>query len=448
MGAHNSTNLLPVFVFIPGGHFDAGGAGVPAYDGRFLAMKGVIVVSINYRLGVLGYMVHKNHGIHGNFGSMDQVLALQWVKKNIRAFGGDPNRVTLGGESAGGTSVSALHSAPAARGLFHRAIVQSNPFSLVLLEIDQAHKLGKAVEKEVKCKDLACLKSTPWQTLVSAQNKVGNKPNFLHPILTLYPWTPVIDGVYCTGQPIEMYSAGEFHEMPLMIGSLSEEALMFVYLALEKPASKLVFNAAKAALFLKRYSSVNSRYPSISGDNRIPMSELATDYIFTAPTRNVAINVARLSKAPVYLFQFNHSLSFEDAWLPSYPFCRGHVCHGSELPFTFNSTSLVGFDSTLAEKRLTDAMMTYWANFITTGDPSQGTPISPRWPVFSGDNLFNMQFELDNIHVKKGLSAEICDFWDEMGYKWGWNLFGKMYEVEDDYISIFEDGLDDDDEKR
>lgn len=441
-------SLLPVFVFIHGGHFDAGSGGVPAYDGRALARKGIVFVSINYRLGVFGFMVNKDHGVSGNYAIMDMVLALRWVQRNIRAFGGDPNRVTVGGESAGATAVSTLQTAPIGKGLFHRAIQQSTPFSLFVLEVDEANKLGKKVAKELKCSDLTCLQNSPWQSLVAAQEKVGGKPNLLHPMLTFFPWTPVPDGVHCAGQPIDAYIEGAFHDMPLLLGSTSEEAVMFVYLALEKPASKLVFNAGKAALFLKRLKDVNAQYPSISGDNREPMAKLLTDYLFTAPARHVADNVARQSKEPVFLFHFNHSLSQDDAWMPGYPFCRGRVCHGTELPFVFDSAGLAGVEFTPAEKRLADAITTYWTNFIKTGDPSQGLPVNTEWPAFTGDNLLSLQLEADKVRVVRGLAADKCNFWDDMGYGWGRNLFGRIMMLEEsqewdsDFVSVRKDDND------
>jgi hypothetical protein len=170
------SKLLPVMVWLHGGAFQTGGARRPEYDGRRLAERDIIVVSINYRLGSLGFMVSSSDGLFGNFGLMDQRCALHWVKNNIQAFGGDPNNITLFGESAGAAMIGLHLLMEGAGTLFHKAIMQSNPLGYIFRSVVIADFIGEALKKGVDCRDLACLRAERVEEIMRAQSTLMGVP--------------------------------------------------------------------------------------------------------------------------------------------------------------------------------------------------------------------------------------------------------------------------------
>jgi hypothetical protein len=172
----SGTKLLPVMVWLHGGAFQQGGARRPEYDGRRLAERDIIVVSINYRLGALGFMVSSSDGLYGNFGLMDQRCALHWVKNNIEAFGGDPENITLFGESAGGVMIGLHLLMEGAGTLFHKAIMQSNPLGYTFRSVVIADFIGEALKRNVDCRDLACLRAERVEEIMRAQSSLMGVP--------------------------------------------------------------------------------------------------------------------------------------------------------------------------------------------------------------------------------------------------------------------------------
>lgn len=206
-------------VFFHGGRYEQGSAGVELYDGRSIAnLTNTVVVSANYRLGVLGFMTLNEFS--GNFGVLDQRLVLQWVQANIAAFNGDPKAVTIFGQSAGGTSVSFHLVSPGSKPYFHKAIVQSSPYSLPILDskTQQQHYKHFAAETSCKTPDSQCLLGLPWQDVVTAQTAAQAKIYLSRPIAAFYPWTPNVDGIELTADPLTMMQRGEYNHVPLMIG--------------------------------------------------------------------------------------------------------------------------------------------------------------------------------------------------------------------------------------
>nr|CAG4717532.1 unnamed protein product [Naegleria fowleri] len=426
---------LPVMVFIPGGHFDMGTANCALYDGGYFVGKtNVILVTINYRLGALGYLVNSKNGLRGNFALKDQRLALKWVQRFIDRFGGNPNSVTIFGESAGAGSVTALLMNKESWPLFHKAILQSNPLALPFRDISSSDQLGDRFIRESGCQKsentLQCIQNLKWQDVVEIGDSASNHLNIWHPIISFMPWTPCLDGKELFEQPLDAFKNGNYAKVPMIMGTLSEEAIMFVYLALSNPLPFYEYDGALIALFgLFDYSKVHSLYPPTSGsDQRVEFSILGTDYIFTAPTRNALMNIHNHQpNIPVYLFEFNHTLSFSsEAWMPRYPFCVGHVCHGSELPILFHSSELLNLPLMPQEEELSAAMMNYWTNFAKTSNPNLSSStystqnVPTYWEQFTPSNLLNMELQTPKVFMNYGLRKQKLDMFDSIGYHHGY----------------------------
>lgn len=417
------TTKQPVMVFLPGGRFEQGAAGVSLYDGSYLANRsGVIVVTMDYRLGALGWLVTDT--LNGNFGLKDQRFGLQWVKNNIAAFGGDPTQITLFGQSAGATSTTAHVLSPMSAGFFQRAIIQSNPITLPM-RVDAA-SLGNVFAEDLGCKgaNIECLLNQSVSDILAAQKTAEKHLKIFKPLESFLPWTPYIDGAELTLQALEAFATGKYNHMPIMIGSVSEEALLFIYMADKSAVNTAEYILVIFDIFGEDGVGVLERYPATPaiGDKRDAMSVLGTDYIFTASIRNVATSIQKNNDPSqgIYLYQFDHVLSF-DAWGPDYAECVGHVCHGAELPFVFHSADEGGwFHFDAAEVKLSYQMMDYWTNFGRTGDPNNGTnAVTLQWPAYNPTSDQNMEFSVPNF-VNTGLRKEYCDYFDKIGYHHGW----------------------------
>lgn len=357
--AINPTSTLPVMVWIHGGAFVIGANNMPVYSGLPLAKNGVVVVNLNYRLGRLGFFAHPaleaaNPNGPVNFGLLDQIAALKWVKENISAFGGDPNNVTIFGESAGGESVLAMFASPLARGLFQRGISQS---SYGLQEATRA----KAVETGVNIANAAGLSGadatleqlralTPDQLL----NVQGNG-------LSLAP-------VAVAGDPVlprsinDTFSRGEQARVPLIVGTNSDEASVATAFGID-PA--VIIERAGAARI-----AVKLLYPGVSDDSELGR-QLVRDMVFTAPARRRAQWHARL--APVWRYYFSYILQSKRGEWPGVP-------HAGEIPYVFGTGDAVwGAAMTDADREMSQKMMARWLAFAKTGTPAvEG---SPQWPA-------------------------------------------------------------------
>lgn len=237
---NRTTSKVPVMVYFHGGNYKQGLAGGPLYNGTYLvASSQVVIVVANYRLGALGYVAYPDAGLNGNYGLLDQQAALQWVQRNIASFGGDPNRVTVFGQSAGAGSIATHLISPLFKGLFHGAILQSNPFTIPFRDSQSMPKIAAALLKNAGCAagDVNCLKALPAEQIIEAQVKtevdldaVGD--SLLHAFL---PWTPVVEGQIVPKQPLVAFEAGETHDVPVMMGTVLDESVPFIYGAFGKP---------------------------------------------------------------------------------------------------------------------------------------------------------------------------------------------------------------------
>ncbi|EGC40157.1 hypothetical protein DICPUDRAFT_146986 [Dictyostelium purpureum] len=416
LDVNSTSDLRPVMAFIPGGRFEQGAASTILYTPETMVnTSGIIVVTLNYRLGVMGFLVGGEVG--GNFGFQDQRLALQWIQNNIKYFGGDPNKVTLCGQSAGGSSIATHLTAKDSWNLFQGAIMESHPFTLGLKTLENARDYSDTFAKDVNCSlsDLNCLNSLTSDSIIEGQIKSQAKIDILKPLQSFLPWTPTIGLDDITEQPLTLFEKGDFYDVPMIVGTVSEEALLFIYQASPKNVSATSYKLAIDLIFLDHEHTIEENYPPIKDqDNRPVLSVLGTNYIFVCPTRYALEKMMKYKQTPIYYYQFSHVLSF-DAWGPDYPYCVGHVCHGSELPFVFNSARYGGYSFTQAEQDLSTDMNAYWSNFINTANPNTGLSTSINWPEYDLTDFQNINFQTPPT-IESNLLNSQCNVLDKVGY--------------------------------
>lgn len=371
----------PVMVWIHGGAFMIGAGSQGVYNGEMLAARGVVVVTINYRLGGFGFLdlADASNGAlpgTGAEGLADQILALHWIKRNIREFGGDPANVTLFGESAGGMSVAALMAAPAARGLFHKAIAQSGA-AHIGYDRERAARVGRAVldELELSPSNAARALEIPYGVIVHAQIAVqadareGKNTRKLGSL----PFQPTIDGQILDGAPIAAIRAGSATGIPLLTGTTREEWKLF---SAPNPATRLMsaknFTARIERLAGEAAADMLAAYDGASVFERF--NALMTDKVFTIPAIRLA--EAQGVHAPVFAYRFDWRSKLLGGIMGS--------CHGLELGFVFGTyrERLAGafFGTGPEADALSKVMIDAWVNFARSGTPETGSTGS--WPRY------------------------------------------------------------------
>ncbi|KAG9272999.1 cAMP-regulated D2 protein [Astyanax mexicanus] len=424
------TKALPVMVWIHGGDFIAGSASKPLYDGRFISnYSNTLVVNMEYRLGAFGFLVtgkDPQSSAVGNYGILDQQAALQWVHQNIAAFGGDPAKVTLFGESAGAQSVSLHLMMQISEPLFRHAAVQSQPFSIPLKTRFDAMKLGRDFVKLTNCSasDLACLRSLSSHTILKAQVKAGSKIINPFRFLEMFEtWGPYIDGQLLKEQPITAFQKGRWQSYkPVILGTTSEEGVIFVYGVFTESVSVLECIVYTTAIFKQHTLSILYKYVPLyhNQDRRIMLSQIVTDFVFLCPTRRSARSAISLGGS-VWMYVFDHSPSDHNIW-SGLTFCYDRACHGAELPFLFDSAPETNLTLTAQETHLANQMVCYWGAFAHSGDPNSRTEQTPFcsqqrlpvWPRYtSAESWPILNFTLQS-HPQHGNREDICDFWDEL----------------------------------
>jgi len=379
----------PVMVWIHGGGFTTGSGSFLLYRGGDLARNGdVVVVTINYRLGALGFLGHRglldDHAptpAIGNWGLMDQVAALRWVRDNIAGFGGDPGNVTVFGESAGAMSISALLGVPAARGLFHRAIVESGP--PYTHSVERAEQAGNDLAAQLGLAELsrAALEKVPADELVAATQALQNRPP--PPGEMPLPFLPVIDGAYLPRPPTEAVAAGAAASVPLLIGTNRDELSLFAFgdtrLA-NIDEEGLVRWMARAAPEIDPDELVET-YRATRRERGEPLSPrdlwvgMGTDLVFRWPSLRLAAAQCRHQPATyAYLFTWE---------TPAFGGQLGS-CHALEIPFVFGAIHrplIAAFAGGGPDAgALSEAMQSAWLSFARTGDPShEGIGAWPAW---------------------------------------------------------------------
>ena len=412
---------LPVMVFIHGGSFTSGSGANPLYNGSSLAARGVVVVTLNYRIGALGFLAGIE-GLTGNYGFLDQQLALKWVRDNIAGFGGDPDKVTIFGESAGAMSVGLHLQSPESRPLFRAAIMESNPFGMPFKSMSEAGRFGGHFRSAVGCRNggLDCLRRAPKETLVQRQKTFWIEiESLLSGFSGQLVWAPVVDGQTVPGQANENRIA-----VPVIAGTNRDEGVIFAnfgkggFLATNK-LYRIKYEAAIALLFSRTTAAKVRNHPSyrpVSGDNTGQFSNLLNDYLFTCPNRHVLGRAQRKA----FAYHFTHVPSY-DAW-PQEPACapeREKVCHTFELPYVFNQPTTiyaqlppVRATFTAAEKAMSERMGGYWTRFASALNPNSS--IAPPWPEYT---QASPRLQILDTQISSGNGPDAnCAFWDGIGY--------------------------------
>jgi carboxylesterase type B len=403
---------LPVMVWIHGGRYVAGAGGVPLYDGQALSQLGLVVVSLNYRLGILGFLATTD-GLEGNFALQDQRVALQWVQRNIAAFGGDPNRVTIAGQSAGAYSVAAHLASPLSAGLFHKASMFSWPSSIGSRTRRDAESLGHKVTKKLGChrsSATSCLRSKSVDDILDAQFDLSIPlwPNTLHSFM---PWLPTIGGSDLPDQPFYMIRDGKAHDVPILHGSMSKDAQLFIYGGFNASVDYEEYKILLAAVFGVKEKLVKREYkPSTTHhalDDRPVMVNMTTDFIFECPTRY--ISTVSIGRSPVYVYEWRHAPSFDAI---GHPFCLHVACHGSELPFIFGTGSSLALLQPEELQLQADATASF-ARFVSNAADGNMSFGGVAWPQWDASQQPWLAVEANGTSIVPGFKKKDCDFWDQ-----------------------------------
>ncbi|TWB23122.1 para-nitrobenzyl esterase [Nitrospirillum bahiense] len=400
---------LPVMVWIHGGALVGGSSSEPLYDGANLARRGIIVVSINYRLGLLGFLAHpalsaeSPQHLSGNYGLLDQIAALRWVRDNIAAFGGDPGRVTIAGESAGGLSVIALLASPPARGLFAGAISQSGymPSYRALHEetlgLPSAEAAGAALATAVGATDAAALRKADLVALFKAGLAQGWQPE------------PVIDGVTLTRQFADTFARGEQAKVPVLAGFNEGEIRSLPFLMPKAPDTPAAYDADVRRRFGPQAPAYLAVYPG--ADPRADVMASIRDGLYGWAAQYLARQQAAAGQ-PAYLYYFRHSTPAERARdLAAF--------HASELPYIFGQVGPSGAlgpnwprpPLTETEARLSDAMMNYWVGFVRDGAPT--APGEAAWPRYTAAQAGYLDID-DRPAARRGLQPAAFTYADTL----------------------------------
>ncbi|MFH0841505.1 MAG: carboxylesterase family protein [Bacteroidota bacterium] len=386
--AKSARDRIPVFVWIHGGGFNAGAASEQLFYGDKLARKGVVLVCIAYRVGQLGFLAHPeltaespNH-VSGNYGLLDMIAALQWIKKNIASFGGDPNKVTIFGESAGGIAVSMLCASPLAKGLFQGAISESggsfgpsrrsSPFGENMKLLPDAELTGAEYVKSAEVASIAELRK------IDAEKLPGG--------MSLGLAWPNIDGYVIPDDQYKLYAAGRYNDVPVLIGYNSDEGLSF-----SRAKTPEEYIAEVRGRYGKFADDLIKAYPP--AENTVPKTarDLARDVAFGWHTWIWARLQSQTGKSKVFYYYFDQHEDYAD----DSPEADHGSPHALEIPYVFQHLDIpnhITANRTIsqADYDISEAMATYWTNFARYGDPNgEGVPL---WPAFSDSNPLVLYF--------------------------------------------------------
>jgi len=416
-GTGSSQPLRPVMVWIPGGGFRAGSAAGPLYDGAALAKKGVVLVSLNYRVFKFGFLAHPDltvespTGSSGNYGLMDQIAALQWVQRNIHAFGGDPRNVTIFGQSAGSHSVNYLMASPLARGLFARAIGQScaafgpqRPGSLLgrsLQSLSAAEKDGLRTAEALGARTIAELRAKSAEDILASPS----------PHRFDSSW-PIIDGHVLSRSVDEMFADHAQHDVPLLTGSTADEGTIFPSIR-----SLTAYRDFAHAAFGDHAGEFLTLYPAEDDASARSASEDAFRDRFAGWANwKWAEAQSRFGRAPVFYYHFAYR---PPVWAAErYAENENHrfgAFHGAELPYVFGNRYPASWDWSRDDAALAQQMTDYWINFARNGDPNG--PNLPAWPRYIHTKPKAMRFGR-NTSAGDIPQQDKFDFWTRYGERW------------------------------
>ena len=372
----------PVLVWIHGGGFTQGSGSVAVYDGAALASDGIVVVTLNYRLGVFGFLAHPELTREagkavppGNFGLQDMIAALRWVRANIAALGGDPDQVTIDGQSAGAMAIHDLLASPLAAGLFKRAIIESGlPNIAVPQSLAEAEQGGEEFQRSRHVASLAGLRALSAAEILGSAQQGG--PRF----------RPIIDGVLLPGAPAQIAKSGRFNDTPVMIGMVADEAS-----GLAPGSYGIADQEGFIDLFHQAYGPMADRfqhfYPAGTDAERVAMThQVLRDKGLAALYAWGSERLAR-SKQPVYVYMFTHVEPGPDS-------ARYAAFHSCEIPYAFRTLDKAPERNfTTADRALAHRVSAYWVNFVKTGDPNGHGLAS--WPRLEANNPRIMKLDVE-----------------------------------------------------
>ncbi|OAF69668.1 hypothetical protein A3Q56_02597, partial [Intoshia linei] len=444
---------LPVVIWIYGGGFYSGSTALNVYDSKILStLNNIIVVTLNYRVNVFGFLSMDHEDAPGNVGMLDQLMALQWINDNIKVFGGDPNNITLMGESAGSVSVSLHLLSPLSQHLFNRAILQSGTANMNWATLSQQEAKQRTMElaiNKIKCHKtnnlnnntlsnidtfdkmeiINCLIRTPAQELI---DKMWITKGILQ-----FPFVPVVDGYFLMDKPKNLVKKRQFKNCSILIGSNSNEASYFLIYELSNllKLNTTSMNYRQFVESLKSLFNYHPKYPNEIKDyifeavkfqytnwidknnkfaNILNLDNAVSDAQFVCKVNDFADAYAQ-SGQNVYYYLFNHR-SDNHHW----PIWMG-VLHGDEILYTFGEPFKMASNYTKKDRLFSRKIMKYWSNFVKTGNPnkSPGETSLKEWPIRTPHTRvylelnFNSIIENKHVVVKKGPRISQCAFWEK-----------------------------------
>jgi para-nitrobenzyl esterase len=394
----------PVMVWIHGGALTRGSGATRTYDGTNFAKKGVVLVTVNYRLGPLGYLAHAELSAEapqhasGNYGVLDQIAALKWVQKSIAAFGGDPQRVTIFGESAGSWSVNALVATPLAKGLFQRAIGESGGWFSRMTPLAEAEKTGAAFFKAAGADSLKAMRAVPAEKIIALFND--------DPEARKFRTQPNVDGWVLPDEIRNIFAKGQQNDVPLIVGSNANEMTSLTTPAV-LPKTLEDYRKRVAAQYGEMVKEFDAVYP-VTSEADIAAAYLGSrrDTTFSLPMRTWA-RLTGTGRSKAYLYFFSHAPPNPNSkYLGAY--------HAGEIAYVFNNLNRQNTLLQEGDYKLAEMMSNYWVNFATTGNPNEGPNSKglPNWTAYNKEAEPYLDFG-DTVQLRNHLLKEQLDFQEQ-----------------------------------
>jgi para-nitrobenzyl esterase len=401
--AKSANDRLPVMVWIHGGAFRVGWGGSKFIDGEGLAAQGVLLVTINYRLDVFGFLAHpalsqeSEHHVSGNYGTLDQIAALHWVQKNIAAFGGDPKQVTLFGQSAGAASVCDLMASPLAKALFIRAAGESMGCFGGMPKLASAEQAGARFAAAANAASLTELRAKPAEELLKVKGE--------------FPFRPVVDDYVWPKDTSAIFRDGEQNSVPVLVGSNSDEGTVLGV----PPESAADFVQMATRQYKDEVDDFLKLFPANTNAEAISSFYAFQRDAMASQERMWARAVARSGK-PAYRYYFSHSSPIPDGMYTEQARNPLGAFHTAEIVYVFCNLDARPWSWTHTERKLSQTMSAYWVNFAKKGNPNG--PGLPKWPAADATNDVLLEFgQSAKPMVRQGLDERQLDFFKEFETK-------------------------------